>query len=515
MEKQEILHELFKRKQDNGKVAVLKDYLYNLDNDEVDMLIHYKTSIKDDALIAYPRGELRDNQTLGLAYMYTQKDCLIGDSVGLGKTVQVAALFNYEMFKNKGRGVQFLIFTENYRIAKQFQKEMLKFTGKYFPISSGEIGKLENLNGEIYNLIQKDMYYGCILTHSCAISQNCLSLLSMVSKNYNQGKYDYLIIDESSILQNNTSVSYSGFKIIKKNFANNTILLNATPFEMSLDALYNQLYFILENKGVLPKRTAFKETYCVFDYFTNTYDPLRYKNKEQFLDLIKDYYWATTRRDLGSAYEDNYVYIRELEITPRHKEIIRNTTMKRLAYDCPSSFTLSDMSNNIDTNPKLKETVKILEEEIPENESVMIYIHFKEAQEGVYNTLVDMGYSCVVVNGETPKNKQVALLQQFKEKKYKVLITNIVKGSNLGECNYLIMYTYPTNPSKLVQVEGRLTRSMDVHGKTFYVLLTKGSEITSLKRVMIPRINNTDTFTNRDTSLVLEKIYERYAKPKT
>ena len=73
-------------------------------------------------------GEMRNYQTVGTAFMYYSPRSIIGDGVGLGKTVEISALINFLRTKNQMR--RFLIAVETSALG-QTQCELMKFTGLY------------------------------------------------------------------------------------------------------------------------------------------------------------------------------------------------------------------------------------------------------------------------------------------------------------------------------------------------------------------------------------------------
>ena len=73
------------------------------------------------------RGTLTDAQTVGVAYMYYARRCLLGDQVGLGKTVECAGLLNVI----KQDGVRNILFLTEKTIVPQIRDKLIKFTGEY------------------------------------------------------------------------------------------------------------------------------------------------------------------------------------------------------------------------------------------------------------------------------------------------------------------------------------------------------------------------------------------------
>ena len=89
-----VLLKLQKVSEGQGGISELKNMIYDLTPEQIQEVISRRTGDiipeEDRAL-----GELSDLQTVGVSFMYVSKRLILGDSVGMGKTVQVAALINY------------------------------------------------------------------------------------------------------------------------------------------------------------------------------------------------------------------------------------------------------------------------------------------------------------------------------------------------------------------------------------------------------------------------------------
>ena len=82
--------EKLRRLDENKKAVVdLKDIIYDLTPsqvEEIKSLFPLKPNEK------YDKGTLENLQTIGVAYMFFAKRMILGDSVGIGKTVEVCGL---------------------------------------------------------------------------------------------------------------------------------------------------------------------------------------------------------------------------------------------------------------------------------------------------------------------------------------------------------------------------------------------------------------------------------------
>ena len=72
-----------------------------------------------------------------------------------------------------------------------------------------------------------------------------------------------------------------------------------------------------------------------------------------------------------------------------------------------------------------------------------------------------------------------------------------------------IFYSFDPNPSKMIQFEGRTTRSFDIKGKTVYVLCSLGQEKKALEEIVKQRARATADMTNTDISVIMDILLER------
>lgn len=541
--KLEVLIQLDK---ENGVIKDLQHVIYNLPDEDIDLILNTESAKG----IKKPLGTLRDEQTIGVAFMFNAMRCILGDSVGMGKTVQVAGFLNLlkkakeryilSTLKEKGYSVpdkldetydsiemilsmlpqeeidrinkelkaeekdeirpfRYLVLTEK-NLANQFRRELVKFTGEYVElVSSGE-------QKVVTKFVEKNpptdyAKYSVVGTHALFTTTG---FIAWVEQNRQFGKgfpFDVLIVDESSPLGGKKTNIVEGYKQIAKYF-NRIVFLNATPFETKLDIFYQQLNLL--DPKMLPTRTNFDKRYCIFDYRGMYPKPTgKYKNQEEFKQLIGYRYFARTRRSKGAKMDECKGGIIYSPLSKVQKYWLSRSSLNRVVYDCPNHIDprIDFVEENV---PKLTSLRELLENECKDAESVLIFVHFKEAQYSLSEWLKLHGYSNRVLNGETKNADRADIIEGFKQKKYKILLTNVQKGLNFGDCNYCIFYSFDPNPSKMIQFEGRTTRSFDIVGKTVYVLCSLGREKKSLDDVVKQRAKATADMTNTDLSVIMD-----------
>lgn len=486
----------------NGSFSDLKHIIRNLSDSDVTTLIEdieaYGTLMHD---IEKPWGTLRDEQTLGAAFMFTSKRCILGDSVGMGKTVETAAAINLiGAFRAKqGKPMRYLVLTQK-NLAHQFRNEMVKFTGEYVQlIESGEKRSIDIfINSNSY---KDTLDYSIVGTHALLTTAGFIQWLEQCRTMGKGFPFDTLVIDESSCMGGTNTQIVKGYKAISKYFEN-IYFLNATPFETQLGIFYNQLSLI-DNK-LLPTKANFTKEYCIMDYRGMYPKPTgRYKNQENFKKLVGYRYFARTRRDKGAVMEDCDGKIILSPLSPIQKEWLNKSQLHKIIYDCPTHIDPS-IEFNSENVPKLGSLDDLLKNECATADTIIIFTYFKEAQKHLSAWLTNKGYSNRVLNGDTSDADRQAIINGFKNKEFTILITNVQKGLNFGSCNYCIFYSFDPNPAHMIQFEGRITRDFDVIGKHVYVLCSRGSEYRSLSHTVKERAKATSEFTNTDLSVIMD-----------
>lgn len=494
----DILESIIELDKNNGCLSNLLHVIYNLPDSTVNQIIDeydvYGSLVSKG--IEKPIGTLREDQTLGVGYMYYANNCILGDSVGMGKTVEVAGLCNLlkQEALNKGQDFKYLFLTEK-SLTTQVRKEMIKFTGDYVNLlPSGE-------SKAVANFVETEKCYG--VTNSLVGSHSLLNqsiFIGWLKQMYDnkQFPYDLLIVDESSVLGSSTTKIVKAFKMISP-FFKRIIFLNATPFETKLNIFFTQLG-LLDTK-LLPTKQNFTKEYVIMDY-TGMYPRAtnKYKNQAQFKRLIGYRYFARTRMSKGAEMKNCKGGVLVSPLSKVQKEWLKKTSLNRLVYDCPSYLDPS-IEYNMENVPKLASLAKLLDD-FKDADTILIFSHYKEPQKYLQQWLENRGYSCRILNGDVIKERD-SIIESFKRAEFQILITNVQKGLNFGNCDHCIFYSYDPNPSKMIQFEGRITRDFDILNKNVYILCSKGAEYNTLVKAIRDRAKATVDFTNTDISVVM------------
>lgn len=479
---------------DAKAIPELKHCIFELDDNMIDDILYNGQDIPSSNL---PLGTLRDMQTVGVAYMYWGKRTILGDSVGLGKTAQVAGLINVLKSEcNKvGKTFRFLLLSEK-TLIDQTRRDLVKFTGDYIELLEGD----KKSNAEFTEGYADGCPYSVVGSHSLlnqAIFFNWLN-------SFKEFPFDLVVIDESSILGNPTTSVTKSAKALLSN-VDRRIFLNATPFESRLDIFYTQLDLIDEK--LLPARYIVQKEYFIMDY-RGMYPRHtgKYKNANQFKNFILYRYLARTRVDSGAKMFNCTSELVLCEVSKAQKSLFRKTQMWRMVCDCPS-YLDKDVEFNEVNVPKLSCLRNLLTKVVPHDEQVLVYVPYKESQYKLVEWCRNRGIACDLLNGDITKTSvRNDIIGRFKRKEYRVLFTSVQKGLNFGDCDYTIFYSFDTNPQKMKQFEGRSTRDFDIIGKHLYMLCSRGREYKYLVNTIKERANASDDFTSGDFSCIMELL---------
>lgn len=461
----------------------------------LDMLHEHETpgeTIKDHSS-ELGVGTLTDQQTIGVAFMYFAKSALLGDEVGLGKTVEVAGLCNLLEAEYRARGKKFrcLFLCEKTSVG-QIKKKLIKFTGNYYyGLPSGE----QDVVAKYINNYDVTGQYSVVGSHSLLLSSEFLIHTS-------KHPFDVIVIDESSILRNTSADYFVNTRALFR-FHDRKILLNATPLETVVRDFYNQLDIL--DKGYMPSVSEFERQFCKKTRQAYGFAVTGYKNQEVFREAVSLRYLARTRHALGAKYEHNSGEVILVPLSKVQKELNRKTTLYQMVSDYPSGVDRT-VPFNTETTPKAKALVELLDKIDVASGKALIYCRFLDCQDKIKELLEEHGYSCVILNGKTPSKKRAAIIDEFTSGLYDVMITNVQKSLDLNNCDNCIMYTIDPNPQKMVQFEGRITREFDIAYKSVWLLVSMGREKKFVEETLRVRINASSAFAQTGRSMVTEAI---------
>ena len=485
----------------NGYVKDLKKCIYDLPPSDIELI---KASRDGDIVVDKNIGTLEDVQTCGVAFMFYAKRMVLGDSVGMGKTVELCGLFNLLTQKRakEGYDFHFLYLTEK-NLVSQTRDKLIQFTGEYVEAVYGDKKSIDNFLKEATST-----QMNVVASHSVVKSIPFQDYLVQNYKDFGTTTYDILVIDESAVLSNRKTQMYEAAKFLADMFEY-VIILNATPFEKNLSMYYNQIHFV--DDTLLPTLTDFNKKYVEYDYRGPYPKPNgKYKHADEFQNLVAYRYFARTRKSTGAVMKDCTAEVFISDLSPEQKELLKRTSIPMMVYDCPSYFFRpGEFDMTIENTPKLRDLLRIVSNLSDQGESILIYSAYKEAQKAIQSLLFGYGIECYIMNGDTKIEEKNTLIDKFKANEIKVLITNVQKGLDFAHCNHCIFYSYDASPNKMVQFEGRMTREYNIIDKHVYLLISRGRELNKFKSIVKDRAVASDMFAGSDFSCVLSLLLDQ------
>lgn len=479
--------------QDN--IESLKNCITNLDRDLIEEMKQCALEYNGQPVLESDElqiGELEPLQTVGVAYMYTAKRCLLGDGTGMGKTVETAGLINLCKLEAEQQGKEFrYLFLTEKAVIGQIQNKLMQFTGEYVHVSTGESDKV----AQYIQMCNESIWCSLVANHQIINNTVFFSWLLRHIKDF-----DLLVIDEGYVIKNSTSALSKNIKSIC-NMIERFVILNATPFEKTIMDFYTQLSFV--DKTLLPVQTDFKNEFCKMSYVGFKPDIIGTKNEEVFKKRISLRYFARRRADNGAVMENNKGHVIFSSLSSEQRYLMSRTSMWRMVCDCPQALD-SDISFDEESVPKLKDVKDILNKH--ESERIYIFCYYKEAQFALKDYLLDLGYSVEIINGDTKIKESDNIVNDFNNGYTQILISNKQRGIDTKDCNIVLFYSFDFNSSRMRQTEGRVMREFDIINKNIYLLCSKGREKSHLKNKVLKTNTSGEKLMDIDESVIFNEL---------
>ncbi len=113
----------------------------------------------------------------------------------------------------------------------------------------------------------------------------------------------------------------------------------------------------------------------------------------------------------------------------------------------------------VENNKKVALLYNIMQRENPDQ--VLIFANRRDGVFGLNECLSKMGIRCDMISGALPQNKRERTLQDFKDKKIRVLVATDVagRGLHISGISHVINFNLPTDPEDYVHRIGRTGRA--------------------------------------------------------
>jgi len=410
--------------------------------------IYVKKPIKYSPLFLKPEIVPYDFQIAGIEFLASNKNVLLADEVGLGKTLQA-------IIASLHLGCKKILVICPASVKGQWKNEILKFTTKNCVVIDGTPKQRQKQYSQDvtfyilnYELIMKD-----------------LSTL-------NTRVWDMIIADEISRIKNWKSKTKNALIRIRTNFK---IGISATPIENNIQELHSIFTWI--NPNILSSYWNFINEYCYFSsnmyggyFITGIKDAkrlhetlkegmIRRKKAEVYRELpaiIHNEYYIP----LTSTQQKMYEEIRNNILNLVQKEEFDDNVLNQIMYLREICNSPRLLNPDLKENGKVDEIVEIVKQFSSEHK-IVIFSQWTKFLDLLGEEFNNNNIQFTSIRGDIPQEIRELNIQKFNtDPCLKILLSSDAgnMGLNLQIADVLIHCDLLWNPQKMIQREGRIHR---------------------------------------------------------
>ena len=463
------------------------------------------------------RGELKDFQRKGVAWLLVTKRGLLADQCGLGKTIQSICMLQH--LKDRGElGPTLIVVLAS--ATKQWEKEIKKFTKLRVANVSGKT------KGERMGLYSAGWWDVLIVNYE---------LLWRDHDIIDEIELWHMIVDEISFIKNHRTKSAE----ILKNIADRcerVIGLSATPIQNNLLDIHSIMECI--EPSLLPNVFRFKKTFCDIKYvpiYTKRGVVRKeviqgYKHLDTFKNIIEPFVLRRRLSEVDSELPDIVSENRFLTLGKRQKELykkLRDDTLvlgkagerKKVTENIHNLQRIVDgigyLEGEQDESCKLDYIMDLLSGDL-RGEKVVIFSRYKSTLQDLKKRFKAIGVRFIELSGDVPASQRKIYCEEFSNdpRCNACLGTQAMEMSlNLQAARFMILINNLFNPTRMEQVVGRIRRIGSEH-KTIGVinLMTEGTMEKKYYDLLLKKQNLPDFIFDETSdlysSLTTEQILE-------
>jgi SNF2 family DNA or RNA helicase len=440
---------------------------------------------------------LKPFQEVGVNFLIKNKCCLLGDDVGLGKTIQTITAIKRLNLKNV------LVLCPK-SVKEQWKKEFSEWAPEL------KVLIIEGTKTERLKLWQQPAEVKIANYELLRVNEDFNFLTSIF--------WDCVVADEITRIK---SYKAKITKLITKLKAYRKIGLTGTIIENYPVELFNIFRFI--NPYVFGFWYNFKNNFLItkpeFYYGKKIEKIIGYKNLD-FLKLkIKPFLLRRKREEVLNELPPIQVLERTFNLTPFQQKIyevikshaidlinkditaIGDFQLLRILCDTPlalknsNSWVRDFITDDKINSEKFDEVLAILNE--IGNKKVVIFTEWYEVLAILKNFLETNNYKVLAYYGELSEQERTAIEQKFlNSRDYNILISTQAGGYgvNWQKASVMINFDSPFNPAKLYQRVGRIYRMGQTNSVVIFDFYTKNTveekvrDILNLKLSLIDKI---------------------------
>lgn len=463
--------------------------------DDIDLELQEDETTQELELIQDYRTKPFDYQLEGIKWLLNNKNCLLLDEPGLGKTLQV--IYFAEELKARENIEHCLIICGVNSLKINWEKEIQKHSKLDCVVIGKQITKrgiikyasIKERAEQLFNSI-KEFF---VILNVESLRDNLIVDAIRNSKN----DFNVIIIDEIHCCK--SPVSLQGKNLLKlRKIGDRHIGMTGTLIVNNPLDSYTPLKFIGRENSTY---TNYKQFYCIYEQKFGHNQIVGYKNLEILKDEINE---CSLRRkkdllDLPPKViipeyiemdEKHQKFYKDLEsgiIEEADKVSIKNSSLLgmvvrlRQASTCPEVLTSADF-----TNSKLERAKSLIDEIISNNEKVVVFSEFKAPLYDLKEMIKE--YNPVVCTGDQPDDEVGQIIDVFQtNNKCKVLLATAQKlgtGFTLTAASYAIFLDSDWTPAIETQVEDRIHRIGASKTVMIYKLICKDTIDERVQQVL-------------------------------
>jgi len=420
---------------------------------------------------------IRQYQISAIKRLCGTKRMILGDDVGLGKTLEALAAFSY--MKTQLPELKMLVFTEVAAIG-QWEEEVEKFT-KGLTVEKVTARTPKKERDDIFRRLKADI----TVTSYSLVHRNYMAMLYGM-----QRIAPMLVADEPTAFKNTKSKLHEKMLTLA-GYCPRVYGLTATPVENSLVEMWGMFRVIVP--GLFPTKKFFMDRWCVVqqNHWTGFNEITGYKNLRDYREHISPHYFGRLQTDPSVDQELPDVIYKDVrfDLPPKTAEAYEDAENRMDPNGepitvLPALSIQQDLCNDptlqgIDEpSPKIEALRDMLLGSLA-NEKVAVFTKRRVLVDTIELLLRKDGHKVVRITGaESPAERTVAR-QTFQNHDGPVVMLLTKAGGralNLQAGGHLIFFDLPWSYGQTRQVIGRLKRVGSSHRRiAVYFFLARAS----------------------------------------
>ncbi len=409
---------------------------------------------------------------------------LLADSMGLGKSLQAATVAAIDF--SRGDVDRLLIVCPSF-LKWNWAEELTERTNFTWTVLDGTPKQRQAIYGEFDTDILIVGY------EQLANDFDAIMALGFQIK----------IVDEAHYIKNNKS---KRSKAVIKFKTDRSFLLTGSPMLNRPNELWTLLHII--DPVRFPKYWPFVNRFCIYGGWQSK-QIVGAKNRRELNSILKEYMIRRRKEDVLDLPDKQIIKVMvemhpnqakaykqienemQLEIpgdpTPMQAEnvLTKYLRLKQIA-GTPAAIGLPDDSYKLDRAVEMCQEF-INDEDYPT--SVVVFTQFRGVMEAMAGRLINEGIPVWQMNGDTPQNRRIPLINEWSKSKEKgvfIIMLQMAMGLNMTAASKGIFLDRLYVPKLNEQAEDRLHRigTDKSHPVQIYVLLARGSVEEKIEKIL-------------------------------